>query len=105
MKLLPLLALLAIGSPALANDVVNFKTNNGFNVEFRRENVWCKKNIYSGYDCTANGVATDLMGQRTHYSVTEFACYTRKGDGTVSAHQHPDVRNKIACQAAYSFGN
>ena len=107
MKILPLLALFAIGSPALANDVITMKSNNGYSIVVRRENVWCNKEIFT-YECGASGIMTDLLGNRSHWSGTPKDCYSilhRPGEPTHGNVVKSNHRGKyLVCQAAWSFG-
>ena len=106
MKILPLLALFAIGSPALANDVITMKSNNGYSIVVRRENVWCNKELFA-YECGASGVKTDLLGNRSHWSGTPRDCYfinKFQGENFGKVTLKEGAGKYLVCKAAWSFG-
>ena len=86
-------ALIAIGA---SNQSITIKTNNGYSITFKKENVSCikTKGVF-GHPCQANGVSTDLTGQRTHYSERVGDCVGSAGQGK---------SNAIPCAAGRRFG-
>ena len=110
MKLFPLLALFAIGSPALANGVLNSVTihsRTGHTYVFHRQHMNCQDpgngNLFR---CEIHGVQTDLTGRQQQWS--EWSNVYYKKDGTwqkdpscMKGNYGP--KRKIVCQAVWKI--
>ena len=69
---------------------------------FKAENVSCKSNEDGDIRCRANGVRTDLAGEKSHYTGEETICY--KGRGWSRESNSYVNKNKFSCSAAEHFG-
>ena len=68
---------------------------------FKAENVSCKSNEDGDIRCRANGVRTDLAGEKSHYTGEETICY--KGRGWSNQSNSYVNKNKFSCSAAKNF--
>ena len=116
MKFLPLLALLAIGSPALANDTLNITTTDRKTFTVQRNNVNCKvttgglRNERQNWKCSAYGVMTDLVGNKYQYNEEGKYCAFSMNNGNTWDWTSNDIllnmdKNSLTCVAVRRWNN
>ena len=86
MKFLPLLALLTISSPALANDTFSVVTTDRHTFTVQRNNVECKEtqalnDNRKNFTCSAYGIMTDLLGNQRQYNQKDVYCAISNNSG------------------------
>ena len=92
--------ILILGKSILGGGAYTIKTTKGYKVFVQRKDVFCEKNIDGGIECTANGIAKDLTGYKSAFSLTEL-CRLPSSSSSKKTYVNKD---DIACVCAKKKG-
>ena len=70
------------------------KTDKGYEICIKEENITCKKNQDNEYYCKASGISISLTGEEKHWSSKQLCIQIRT----------QDTSSEITCIAAEHFG-
>ena len=96
--------ILILGKSILGGGTYTAKTSTGYKVTVEKKDVFCRKGRYYGresIDCTANGIAKDLTGNKIAFSRTNMCkIKTLEGDRMIYSYQ----KDSIPCAFAKKKG-